>query len=62
MVSFLSCIDDKMANLSATRGDCKHKTPIKMANIAVGREKTVFFVEARPFEAQPEYTGLFSIK
>lgn len=33
-----------------------------MANIAVGREKTRIFVETRPFEVHPEYTGLIPIK
>lgn len=47
-----------MATLFAQeRGLQAQKHLQKTANIAVGREKTCFFVVVSPFEATSEYTG-----
>lgn len=63
IASFLSFIDDKMATLSAQERDLQAQNTYKRRqNIAVGVRKPVFRVEVRPFEALPEYTGLFSVK
>ena len=57
-ISFLSCIDDKMATLSAQERGLQAQNTYKRRQISLlGVRKPVFFVEVRPFEATSEYTG-----
>ena len=57
-ISFLSCIDDKMATLSAQERGLQAQNTYKRRQISsFGVRKPVFFVEVRPFEATSEYTG-----
>lgn len=57
-ISFLSCIDDKMATLSAQERGLQAQNTYKRRQISLlGVRKPVFFVVVRPFEATSEYTG-----
>ena len=52
-----------MATLSAQERDLQAQNTYKRRQISsFGVRKPVFCVEVRPFEALPEYTGLFSVK
>lgn len=56
--SFSSCIDDKMATLSAQERGLQAQNTYKRRQISpFGVRKPVFFVEVRPFEATSEYTS-----
>ena len=59
-ISFLSCINDKVATLSAQERGLQAQNTYKRRQISpFGVRKPVFCVEARPFEATPGYTGCF---
>lgn len=52
-----------MATASAQERDLQAQNTYKRRQISsFGVRKPVFCVEVRPFEALPEYTGLFSVK
>ena len=52
-----------MATASAQERDLQAQNTYKRRQISpFGVRKPVLFVETRPFEAHPEYTGLFPIK